>query len=167
MFTKLETRGTSLSPRLTKQRRTIDSMRARKTATRLMTPVCIFLCLEISGSLITILFRGRADNREQAESWGEGEVSSTSSWNIRWLGAAREWRGWWIWRGEGIEEGPNCSCKWYRSRKQRQFLYYLDHVLTSPLQARMHGNEPSRGAKIDAELQKEEEEELRRKGKLN
>jgi hypothetical protein len=31
----------------------------------------------------------------------------------------------------------------------------------------MHGNEPSRGAKIDAELQKEEEEELRRKGKLN
>jgi hypothetical protein len=27
-------------------------------------------------------------------------------------------------------------------------------------------NEPSRCAKIDAELQKEEEEELRRKGKL-
>lgn len=31
----------------------------------------------------------------------------------------------------------------------------------------MHGNEPSRGAKIDAELQQEEEEEPRRKGKLN
>jgi hypothetical protein len=31
----------------------------------------------------------------------------------------------------------------------------------------MHGNEPSRAAKIDAELQKEEEEQLRRKGKLN
>jgi hypothetical protein len=29
----------------------------------------------------------------------------------------------------------------------------------------MHGNEPSRGAKIDAELQQEEEEELKRKGK--
>jgi hypothetical protein len=29
----------------------------------------------------------------------------------------------------------------------------------------MHGNEPSRGAKIDAELQKEEEEYLKRKGK--
>lgn len=29
----------------------------------------------------------------------------------------------------------------------------------------MHGNEPSRGAKIDAELQQEEEDELRRKGK--
>lgn len=29
----------------------------------------------------------------------------------------------------------------------------------------MHGNEPSRGAKIDAELQAEEEELLRRKGK--
>jgi len=31
--------------------------------------------------------------------------------------------------------------------------------------AKMHGNEPSRGAKIDAEIQQEEEEELRRKGK--
>ena len=30
-----------------------------------------------------------------------------------------------------------------------------------------HGNEPSRGAKIDERLEKEEEEELRRKGKLN
>ncbi|KAI4132439.1 MAG: hypothetical protein LQ347_002584 [Umbilicaria vellea] len=35
------------------------------------------------------------------------------------------------------------------------------------LPARSHGNEPSKGAKIDAELQAEEEEELRRKGKLN
>ncbi|MCJ1305420.1 hypothetical protein MMC08_008234 [Hypocenomyce scalaris] len=34
------------------------------------------------------------------------------------------------------------------------------------LPARSHGNEPSKGAKIDAELQAEEEEELRRKGKL-
>lgn len=33
--------------------------------------------------------------------------------------------------------------------------------------ARSHGNEPSRGAKIDAEIQAEEEEELRRKGKLS
>ncbi|RDA91176.1 hypothetical protein CP533_4844 [Ophiocordyceps camponoti-saundersi (nom. inval.)] len=33
------------------------------------------------------------------------------------------------------------------------------------LPARSHGNEPSRGAKIDAELQAEEEEELKRKGK--
>ncbi|KAG0652897.1 hypothetical protein D0Z07_0432 [Hyphodiscus hymeniophilus] len=33
--------------------------------------------------------------------------------------------------------------------------------------AKLHGNEPSRGAKIDAEIQQEEEEELRRKGKLN
>jgi hypothetical protein len=31
----------------------------------------------------------------------------------------------------------------------------------------MHGNEPGKGAKVDAQLQKEEEEELRRKGKLN
>ena len=29
----------------------------------------------------------------------------------------------------------------------------------------MHGNEPSKGAKVDAELQQEEEEELKRKGK--
>ena len=29
----------------------------------------------------------------------------------------------------------------------------------------MHGNEPSRGAKIDAKIQAEEEEELKRKGK--
>ncbi|KAF5024944.1 hypothetical protein F66182_2986 [Fusarium sp. NRRL 66182] len=33
------------------------------------------------------------------------------------------------------------------------------------LPARAHGNEPSKGAKIDAELQAEEEEELKRKGK--
>ena len=31
--------------------------------------------------------------------------------------------------------------------------------------AKMHGNEPSKGAKIDAQIQAEEEEELRRKGK--
>ncbi|KAF9492192.1 hypothetical protein BDN71DRAFT_1451861 [Pleurotus eryngii] len=32
--------------------------------------------------------------------------------------------------------------------------------------ARSHGNEPSRGAKIDAQIQQEEEEELSRKGKI-
>lgn len=31
--------------------------------------------------------------------------------------------------------------------------------------ARSHGNEPSKGAKIDEELQREEEEYLKRKGK--
>ncbi|GAA5957191.1 hypothetical protein JCM21900_004673 [Sporobolomyces salmonicolor] len=31
--------------------------------------------------------------------------------------------------------------------------------------ARAHGNEPSKGAKIDEELQKEEEQELKNKGK--
>jgi hypothetical protein len=29
----------------------------------------------------------------------------------------------------------------------------------------MHGNQPSKGAKIDAEIKKSEEEELRQKGK--
>ncbi|EQL00897.1 hypothetical protein G6O67_001898 [Ophiocordyceps sinensis] len=33
------------------------------------------------------------------------------------------------------------------------------------LPARAHGNEPSKGAKIDAQIQAEEEEELKRKGK--
>ncbi|KAF2682224.1 hypothetical protein K458DRAFT_420146 [Lentithecium fluviatile CBS 122367] len=33
------------------------------------------------------------------------------------------------------------------------------------LPARSHGNEPSKGAKIDQQLREEEEEELRRKGK--
>ncbi|RKF57343.1 hypothetical protein OnM2_075013 [Erysiphe neolycopersici] len=33
------------------------------------------------------------------------------------------------------------------------------------LPAKMHGNKPSRGAEIDAEIQREEQEELRRKGK--
>jgi hypothetical protein len=36
---------------------------------------------------------------------------------------------------------------------------------TDPYQAKMHGNEPSKGAKIDAELQAEEEELLKKKGK--
>jgi hypothetical protein len=31
--------------------------------------------------------------------------------------------------------------------------------------ARAHGNEPSKGAKIDQQIREEEEEELRRKGK--
>jgi len=30
----------------------------------------------------------------------------------------------------------------------------------------MHGNKPSKGAQIDAEIQAEEEEELKRKGKV-
>ncbi|CAH0022265.1 unnamed protein product [Clonostachys rhizophaga] len=33
------------------------------------------------------------------------------------------------------------------------------------LPATMHGNEPSKGAKIDAELQAEEQEQLKKKGK--
>ncbi|KAL7621158.1 hypothetical protein AAE478_008475 [Parahypoxylon ruwenzoriense] len=33
------------------------------------------------------------------------------------------------------------------------------------LPAKLHGNEPSKGAKVDADLQAEEEEYLRRKGK--
>jgi len=33
------------------------------------------------------------------------------------------------------------------------------------LPAKLHGNEPSKGAKIDAELQAEEEAELKKKGK--
>ncbi|KAJ8122887.1 hypothetical protein O1611_g9727 [Lasiodiplodia mahajangana] len=33
------------------------------------------------------------------------------------------------------------------------------------LPAKLHGNEPSKGAKVDASLQSEEEEYLRRKGK--
>lgn len=37
--------------------------------------------------------------------------------------------------------------------------------LDPTLPARLHGNEPSKGAKIDLQLQQEEEEELRRKGK--
>ena len=33
-----------------------------------------------------------------------------------------------------------------------------------PPQAKLHGNEPSKGAKIDAELQAEDEQRLREKG---
>ncbi|KAI1809900.1 hypothetical protein GGS20DRAFT_244405 [Poronia punctata] len=39
------------------------------------------------------------------------------------------------------------------------------HKKDPTLPAKMHGNEPSRGAKVDADLQNEEEEYLRRKGK--
>jgi len=40
-------------------------------------------------------------------------------------------------------------------------------TVTDPLApARAHGNEPSHGAKVDAEIMKDEEEELRRKGKI-
>ena len=40
----------------------------------------------------------------------------------------------------------------------------LANLLTCIFQARNHGNEPSKGAKIDAELQQEEEEILKKKG---
>jgi hypothetical protein len=36
---------------------------------------------------------------------------------------------------------------------------------TDSRKAKMHGNEPSRGAKVDAEIAAEEEEYLQRKGK--
>ena len=38
------------------------------------------------------------------------------------------------------------------------------HADKEDLKAKKHGNEPSRGAKIDAELQQEEEELLKKKG---
>ena len=39
--------------------------------------------------------------------------------------------------------------------------------IEDPLKAaKSHGNAPSRGAKIDAQIQQEEEEELSRKGKI-
>jgi hypothetical protein len=37
--------------------------------------------------------------------------------------------------------------------------------IDATLPAKLHGNEPSKGAKIDQELKDEEEEYLRRKGK--
>ncbi|KAJ4301716.1 hypothetical protein N0V90_003809 [Kalmusia sp. IMI 367209] len=37
--------------------------------------------------------------------------------------------------------------------------------IDATLPAREHGNEPSKGAKIDQQIREEEEEELRRKGK--
>jgi hypothetical protein len=39
------------------------------------------------------------------------------------------------------------------------------HKKDATLPARAHGNEPSKGAKIDQELKEEEEAELKRKGK--
>ncbi|RPD64706.1 hypothetical protein L226DRAFT_607854 [Lentinus tigrinus ALCF2SS1-7] len=47
-------------------------------------------------------------------------------------------------------------------REERQ------QTVTNPLEpAQRHGNEPSRGAQIDAELQAEDEEMLRKKGPYN
>jgi hypothetical protein len=37
-------------------------------------------------------------------------------------------------------------------------------VITTFIQARVHGNEPSRGARIDQELKEEEEAILKKKG---
>jgi hypothetical protein len=38
------------------------------------------------------------------------------------------------------------------------------YSLLTTLQAKNHGNEPSKGAKIDQELREEEEAELKKKG---
>lgn len=40
-------------------------------------------------------------------------------------------------------------------------------LIDAPPQARSHGNEPSKGAKIDAEIAQEEEEMLKKKGAKN
>ncbi|KAI6711581.1 hypothetical protein JHW43_005859 [Diplocarpon mali] len=59
----------------------------------------------------------------------------------------------------------------YANRKQREGEDEEESEETKALKkdptlpAKMHGNEPSKGAKIDAQIQAEEEEELRRKGK--
>ncbi|KAL9121228.1 MAG: hypothetical protein Q9187_002212 [Circinaria calcarea] len=84
---------------------------------------------------------------------------------------------------ERYKEGKENSHKANDSKDQRSIANRLDKeerkkeiVETSSkeaeeykkdptLPARNHGNEPSKGAKIDAELKAEEEEELRRKGK--
>jgi hypothetical protein len=42
--------------------------------------------------------------------------------------------------------------------------YGFNELLICLLQAKLHGNAPSKGAQIDAELQAEDEERLRQKG---
>lgn len=49
-----------------------------------------------------------------------------------------------------------CSYPWTQRLKSRLLIKHL-------LQAKLHGNEPSKGAKIDADIQAEEEEMLRKK----
>lgn len=38
------------------------------------------------------------------------------------------------------------------------------HVANNDLQAALHGHEPSKGAKVDREIQQEEQEMLKKKG---
>ncbi|KAI0142149.1 hypothetical protein BJ166DRAFT_95004 [Pestalotiopsis sp. NC0098] len=80
-----------------------------------------------------------------------------------------------------FEEGKEHSHQALDSKDERSIANRLaaeeqkDHDENSPqtkalkedptLPAKLHGNEPSKGAKIDAEIQKEEEEYLARKGK--
>lgn len=56
---------------------------------------------------------------------------------------------------------------WAKSTPRFPYVYWslTSSITTDHNQAKDHGNEPSRGAKIDAQIQAEEEEELRRKGK--
>jgi hypothetical protein len=55
---------------------------------------------------------------------------------------------------------------WQREKEGEQDSVETQRVKQDPtLPARAHGNEPSRGAKIDAQLQAEEEEYLQNKGR--
>jgi hypothetical protein len=55
---------------------------------------------------------------------------------------------------------------WIKFASKGSLLCLRGRCWHSPFKkAKMHGNEPSRGAKIDAQIQAEEEEELKRKGK--
>ena len=58
-----------------------------------------------------------------------------------------------------------------RARRTPLFPYVLpvlscdpSHIFLTILQAKNHGNEPSKGAKIDQELREEEEAALKKKG---
>lgn len=57
-----------------------------------------------------------------------------------------------------------------KARRTLPFLYVPSPIeatlcsLLTTLQAKNHGNEPSKGAKIDQELREEEEAELKKKG---
>lgn len=64
---------------------------------------------------------------------------------------------------QGTQEGSYITGTFHGLQKRSRSLTNVI-VLIYALQAKNHGNEPSKGAKIDAEIQAEEEEILKKKG---
>lgn len=130
------TSATTKTPRSWRQRRRTASTRARRTLTRLRTPVSFFSFLAFD-TFPSFTLPARQPSRANNTTEDERTIANKLE------------------REEKREkEDDDKLSEEDRLRK-----------IDATLPAKLHGNEPSKGAKLDQELREEEQAELERKGK--